>query len=273
MPKLLLLADLPGAGRFNIDCMSQQMAMETLCADVENIHKVQDANGDFMPIESWSGLKFDSDGNISEIDFDSNYGANLFRDEDEPEVDENPPIGPGGSMELQWIPQSVRKFFMQEVRISGTVDTHKLPRRLEEFDISKNKFTGEFRTEGLPDTLRVLNIQMNNLSGSLSIAAIPRCMHRFYASYNNFSGEVNLNDLPPEIAVFHVQHNALCGSISMQRIPVSIKHMDIRHNNFEQDVLVVRATAETDYPFGIDRDKFAKIVDDEGHDVKDKFRA
>ena len=261
VPELFLFADIPGAGRFNMDCLSQQMAMEALCADVENLDKVQDADGDFIPIESWKGLKFDSDGNVSEIDFDCNQMLRFIPGESQT-------IGPGGSMHLQCIPQSVTSFSMQNALIGGTVDTSKLPRGLKKFDISLNCFFGEFNMAGLPDTLRVLNIPNNSLSGSLILSEIPRKALQVDISYNDFTGKVRFEDLPPEIRSFTARTNKLCGEISLQSIPRSVGHLDIRGNEFAQDVLVVRATDKPKYGrFRIDTKKFGKVLDDNGVDV------
>ena len=273
-PKLFLFADIPEAGRFNMDCMSQQMIMEALCADVDNLQAFQDANGEFIPIESWEGLKFDSDGNVSKINFDSKFGCNLFLNEGEEPVDENPPIGPGGSMDLQWIPHSVISFSISDVEISGSVDTSILPRGLEEFDISFNSFRGEFSMAGLPGGLRILNVQGNELSGSLIIADIPRRVYHFNISDNAFSGEINFGDLPPNLSVFYARKNKLYGTISLQRLPESIQGFAISGNDFAQDVLVVRAKDMWKYGrFRLDTHKFGKIIDEAGTDVTDKFQA
>ena len=264
-PKLFLFTDIPEAGRFNIDCMTQQMAMEALCADVEELNKVQDADGDFIPIESWKGLKFDSDGNVSEIDFDCNQLLRFI-------PGESPTIGPGGSMHLQFIPQSVTSFSIQNALIGGTVDTSKLPRGLKKFDISLNCFFGEFSMTGLPDTLRVLNIPNNSLSGLLILAEIPRKALQVDISYNDFTGKVRFEDLPPEIRSFTARANKLCGEISLQSIPRSVGHLDIRGNEFAQDVVVVRAADKPKYGhFRIDTKKIGKVIDDTGVNVTYMF--
>ena len=266
LSKLFLFADITGAGRFDAGSVSQQTAMEILCGSVKNLKKVQDKNGDFMPIERWKGLKFDSDGNLVDINFDSNTLTYLF-DEGGAQPEESS-IGPGGSMDLQWIPSTVTSFSIADLEMIGSLNTADLPRKLQIFDVSFNEFEGEIGTGGLPETLKVLNIQYNNFSGSLILAALPRGLDRFFATQNAFTGEIKLQDLPPQISVFAVEQNDLSGEISMRHIPLSIERLDLTHNDFGQDVLVVRRMARWKYRcIQIDKEKFEKIVDDEGDDI------
>ena len=149
--QLLLSADIPAAGRFDKDSIPQQTAMEILCANFDNLEQVHDPNGEFLPIQHWRGLKFDADANIIEINFDSKITCNLFPSSDEEEeADPSPPVGPGGSIDLQWIPSTVLSFSLCDVEASGSVDTSSLPRKLEKLDISFNEFRGECRMAGLP---------------------------------------------------------------------------------------------------------------------------
>ena len=246
--------------------------METLCADVKNLQQVQDESGDFLAVEIWKGLTFDSKGNITKIDFESDFGYNLFRGSDEEEVDETPTIGPEGSMDLQWIPQSVKYFNISDLDISGSVDTTKLPRSLKAFNISFNSFEGDFDMAGLPDKIEVLNIQHNALSGYLVLADFPRSLRRLYASHNAFAGEIKMEDLPPGMLTFNVRENKLCGDISLRNLPVGIENINLKLNLFAQDVLEVNVVNAAMYRrIFVDKAKFGKIVDTDGNDVTDAF--
>ena len=264
----LVTADIPGAGRFNRDCMSQQMAMETLVADVQSLARIQDSQGVFLRVEHWAGLTFDSSGNITFIDF-TNYG---FHDSDGEECTEDPPIGPGGSMDLQWIPHTAVSFNVSEQNFIGLVETAKLSRGLQNFDISQNEFFGEFRMDGLPSGLVHLIIQYNRLSGSIVVADIPRGLRKFLAARNEFSGSINLEDLPPGLSMFSVNGNKLHGEISLRHIPEKLKHIDLKGNDFGQEVLVANVAASQAY-MRIQMQKFGKIVDDAGTDMAHKFSA
>ena len=198
----LITADIPSAGRFNRDCMSQQMAMETLVADVQSLARIQDLQGAFLRVEHWSGLTFDSSCNITFIDF-PNFG---FHDSDAENWTEEPPIGPGGSMDLQWIPQTVVSFNVSEQNLIGSVETAN-SRGPQIFDISQNIFFGEFRMDGLPRGLVHLTIQYNRLLGSIVVVDMQRGLHKFLTASNEFSGSINLEDLPPGLSMFCVNGN------------------------------------------------------------------
>ena len=259
-------ADVPGAGRFNLDCMSQQMGMETLLAQVHYLEAIQNADGSFLDVKQWEGLDFDSAGNITEIDFEYAVDYELIDDEEN-----EPIIGPGGSMDLQWIPQSVTSFSVANNELEGSVDTQNLPRGLEKFNISYNEFSGEFSLAGLPKTLQLLNIQSNRLSGSLVLADLPRGMEKMFASRNRFTGELNLDDLPPQIEVFTAKDCHLSGALSMCHMPESMFLLDIIGNTFGQDVLVANV-ADSSAILTIQKERFGKIVDEDGNDMSHKFQ-
>ena len=260
-------ADVPGAGRFNLDCMSQQMAMETLLAEVYGLEAIQNADGTFLDVEQWEGLDFDSEGNITEIDFECEVDYELIDDEEN-----EPLIGPGGSMDLQWISQSVTSFSVANNELEGSVDTQNLPRGLEKFNISFNEFSGEFSLAGLPNTLQLLNIQSNRLSGSLVLADLPRGMEKMFASRNRFTGELNLDDLPPQIEEFAAKDCQLSGALSMRHMPASMKLFDIIGNAFGQDVLVANVADSSAYLLLIQKERFGKIIDENGNDMSHKFQ-
>ena len=148
--QLLLSADIPAAGRFDKDCIPQQTAMEILCANFDNLEQVQDPNGEFLAIPDWRGLEFDAEANIIEINFDSKITCNLFpsSDEEEEEADPSPPVGPGGSIDLQWIPSTVLSFSLCDVEVSGSVDTSSLPRKLEKLTFLLMNLRENFEWQG-----------------------------------------------------------------------------------------------------------------------------
>ena len=273
--KTLIFAEIPGAGRFSVGSVSQQTALEILCANMKDAKQLKDAEGDFRDIELWKGLRFDAKGNVSEIDFEHNFDFDFFASSDE-EADaytEGTSLGPGGSMDLQWIPESVTAFCIAYLEISGSVDTAKLPRKLEEFDISCNVFTGEFRMDGLPETMKGLNVKRNALSGQLILADLPRGIQMVYVSNNAFTGCVKMEDLPPRIEIFDAEQNQLCGEISLEKLPNLLSTLDLTHNNFKQDVLVAPSAEMLKYRrLFIDKEQFGKIVDRHGNDVSGKFR-
>ena len=269
----LSFADIPGAGRFTRESVSQQTAMEMLCAGSADLQRIQNADGEFTDIQTWKGLKFDSDGNITEIVFRPNRRLGLFCDSDEEEDtdDSFPAIGRGGALDLQWIPHSVRVFDVHDLALHGTVDTMVFPRQLERLILSANEFEGELNLAGLPRTLKLFHIQFNKFSGNIRIADLPRCLGSFEAAQNAFTGEVHLEDLPPRIRRFSVRGNDLFGKLNIRCLPKGLRSLDLKHNNFAQDTLVANIAHLPMYCIIIDKAKFGKIVDDKGNDMKDRM--
>ena len=269
----LSFADIPGAGRFTRESVSQQTAMEMLCAGSADLDRIQDKDGEFTDIQTWKGLQFDSDGNIIEIVFRPNQGLGLFADSDEEEDtdDSFPAIGRDGALDFQWIPCSVRIFDAHDLALHGTVDTTVFPRKLERLIISANELDGELNLLGLPRTLKLFHIQFNKFSGNIRIADLPRCLESFEAAQNAFTGEIHLGDLPPCMRRFSVRGNRLSGKLDMRSLPISLASLDLTRNDFAQDTLVANIDHLPMYCITIDKAKFGKIIDDEGDDMKDRM--
>ena len=275
----LVFADIPGAGRFNVDSVSQQMAMEMLIGRCKGFAGVKDASGNFLRIQDWKGLKFDDTGNVIEIDFSENDLRNSWSDDSDGE-DEDEDIpgavwGDGqmeracGEVDLKWIPETVRKVCFNASNAAGTVETAKFPRGLVKFDTAFNSFYGTFALGGLPETMEIVDIQANMLDGSLDIAAMPRGMHWMNCGMNAFDGNLHLEALPEKMRVLIVEQNELHGSLRMERLPRAMVSLNVRSNKFTQDTLVVDRTGNKELCVQVDRAKFAEIIDGDGNDLSD----
>ena len=236
----LVTAELSGAGRFDMNSLTPQMMMEALVADIHNLARIQDSNGDCRGIADWIDLTLDKDGNIMGIDFMPNYRLDLFGENDGLAGDDETDhvIGPGGSIDLQLLPKSVLSFCISDLKLNGTVNLTALPPLLEKFDISYNKFDGECDLRNIPKTLRSLDMQANNIQCSLIIAHLPRRMREFNCAHTSIEGTMHMEDLPPKIESFNVRRNRLLGTLNLRALPDSINTLNLKNNNFAQEVLV-----------------------------------
>ena len=100
-----MAADVEGIGRFAKDLMDEQAMMELLVASIQDTHHLQDKDGEFLDICEWDGVKIDSDGSVIEVDFDVLRGSIMMGGD----IEELFFVGPGGSIDLRWLPWKVRE--------------------------------------------------------------------------------------------------------------------------------------------------------------------
>ena len=267
---IITAADTQGMGRVNFDSMPDQTLMEILVADIENNTAFHDGDG-FLDIQSWEGLSFGDDGNLKKIDFAADVGMGLFADDSDEEDEDNFIIGPKGSIDLKWIPRSVKRFDIFWLKLSGTVETSELPENLEFFDIASNDFTGTFSIPSLPRKLTNVRISSNQLSGTLDIDKMPRTMEKFSAEQNQFHGKLNLSCLPKEIVTLRLGANNFSGEIDLRSIPSKMRFFSAHRTAIRQDKLVIKVPNEGVQYFRFSTRNFSEIVDTEGNDLKKAF--
>ena len=259
-------------GKVDYDALSEQTLLELLIQDVKNISALQDSDGGFLDISEWPGLSFDVDGKVGHIDYYHYLGESLFGDpSDDDSDDENDdcPIGPGGSIDLRWVPMHVTEFSMQGLKLSGTIETASLPRKLIDFDITGNEFSGPFETTDLPSTSEDIRIRENQLSGTLDMTALPPKLQIFDAGNNRFTGSVDFGSLPEGVTLVDVGGNKFTGSVDLSKIPADLASLCISPCGFARAKLVIRVPKAGLDDFRIDR--FREVVDIDGNDLRDKF--
>ena len=197
-------------GRFNIDDMSDQMRMELLVESFPDTYKemIQE-DGAYKPISEWSCVALDEEGNVTRVEM---Y------------------IIDAGKIAFEFIPKTVKKFWLGGGSCLGSVETAALPPDLDNFDISRCKISGTFDMTTLPSGLKMLSISHNNLSGSCALDKLPAVLVQLSAQSNAFSGSITLESLPAGLCHLELSQNMLSGSVSFEKLPDSLVTLDLASN-------------------------------------------
>ncbi|KNH04620.1 hypothetical protein XU18_4188 [Perkinsela sp. CCAP 1560/4] len=130
-------------GRVDYNSLPQQALMEMVIDGITNKVKICGDIDEPRDIEEWKRVEIE-DGEVTEIDW---YQFDIE-----------------GSLHLEWLPSSVRKFEATSNRLTGTLDLASLPTSMEWLDLAHNAFTGSIGLEALPERMEYLNVSNNELS-------------------------------------------------------------------------------------------------------------
>ena len=219
MPTLtaFLTAD-ASLGRFDISSISQQQMMEMLIENINEAAKLKykaDDTGDYLDVCAWLGIECDDDKNVTSIEFD-----NYFRRD----------------LNIEYIPQTVRRFKLLSEGATGTLDTSALSVNLEQFFIPYNDFSGKVNFRTLPPCLERFNISYNQLTGSVDLTALPKTLEWLLAPGNGFSGEVNLTELPNCLVQLDLSECNFSGSVRLDKLPRDLKSLYLNENRFSGEI-------------------------------------
>ena len=142
----------PSLGRVDHDSLPQQALMEMVIEGVKNKEKICVDVDEPKDIEEWKGVEIE-DGEVAEIHWDR-YRLK-------------------GSLYLEWLPSSVRKFSVVCNNLTGTLDMASLPISMENLNLAGNKFTGSIGLERLPARMESIRVFCNQLSGSYISDPMP----------------------------------------------------------------------------------------------------
>ena len=265
----LLNIDIPSIGRCNINDLSQQTRMELLVANIHNLSKIHNADGDFLDISQWQGVELDNNGNVIEIGFESEQDYDLFDSAEETDTTDDCVIGPGGTPDLQWIPPEATHVRFQSLRLTGSIEAAALHRNLIDLNLSFNSLTGTIAWESLPRAMESLDLRYNDLEGQLQTGKLPQSMRYLSISSNRFSGSLDLRLLPEHIIVFEASRTNFSGRIDLSKLPSTMDRLSLNQNRFAQPTLTVGKISIERTRISLDKDKFGDIVDPEGKDVSD----
>ena len=253
----LFTADGVAFGRVDYASLSEQSLMELLIADIQNLSDAQNSNGEFLDISKWKGIKL-CDGAVTKIallNFDAIFAEVI-------------PVGPRGSIDLQWLPRKLQAFDIQCMGLTGSIETGVLPRHLLDLNISENAFFGTFAVKNLPEAIKYINLRNNKLHGSLHIEHLPREVNNFQASGNAFSGELHFANLPASIQQLNLDRNDFTGSIDLSAIPPGILFLRIHKTKIAQERLVIAVPKDRIKGIFVDKENFQQVVDVNGKDIK-----
>ena len=259
MLNAIFCADADGLGRVDPACLSEQTRMEILFSDVQNIKALQDAHGEFLPLVEWPGLRIR--GHVEEI----KCGRRIeFHGPDDISIYA---IGPGGSIDLHWIPSHVVHFSIIGLHLHGTIDTAALPETLAHLGITENNFRGPFALENLPKGMERIEARGNLLDGTLNFSALPSTMLYLDAAQNNFSGTIDLTALPESMRALDLSWSEITGTINIEILPAHFSCLKLERTKIEQSTLVFDPQKHGNLRLCLDKAKFNEIVDADGKDT------
>ncbi|KNH03883.1 leucine-rich repeat protein [Perkinsela sp. CCAP 1560/4] len=266
LPTTVLLVGPSALGRVDTKSMSQQTLLEVLVGDFGNTQAFWNADGEFKEICDWDGVQFYSTQSdvVYSIDWDAISVMRSSADADGTVYGVEHPVG---SIDLRWIPSSVKYVSISELSLIGSIDTRSLPRELTFLRLLRNRLSGTFHTADLPHTLRIIMVSTNNLTGSLDLTRLPHRITLFDASHNAFSGSIDLRALPATLEHLSLNHNRLSGSIDFRFLSGNLRRCALEQNAFRQDVAVLSANRSGMLVLGLDSGTFGSCVDTNGEAV------
>ena len=249
MLTLLLTADGP-IFRVDSDSMTDQTRMEIFISDMPESfqRRFQDESHDFHDKCAWAGVRCEEDGNVAKISWGDVYAPVPGRIS----LDHLPPrlhtlnisnredmlalAKLSGTVETTRLPDGLRKIYLDNNLLEGTFDFRRLPSYLQILVCSSNRFSGSAHLDALPQDLADLHISENAFSGSLVFANMPKALRHLALASNAFSGEISFSGLPAELMVLDVSSNRLSGSVDFWSLPRGLWKLDLWENEFRGDL-------------------------------------
>ena len=253
-PQYLYLLDIPSCGRVDASSLSEQTRMELLVSDIKYLSIIQSIPGEFLDIKYWRGLDI-TDDNVTKIVF--NQRENFISEDDFI-------VGPGGRIDLHWLPSKLAWLDLNDMCLEGTIETADLPRDLTFVDLDRNLFEGTFYMKGLPEKIEQMFIGANKLSGSLHLEHLPPKAVVFNAQRNRFEGTLDFGHLPECIETLNLSDNKFSGTINLRTIPVTLDGFFFNRTQISQKTLVIAVPTNGIARFFVDKGRFDRIVDTNG---------
>ena len=239
---VLLLSVDPSLGRVHFNELPDQTLMELLYEgfDEETQQRYQDYDGIYVEISMWSSVKCDNTRSVIEI---------------------NEQSAVSGSLQLCYIPLSVKVFNMSWKRLTGSIDLTRLKESLQQLNLSHNQLTGPVCLTKLPERIERIALNHNQLAGSIDLTQLPGKTRSLALQENQFTGSIDLTNLPESMRKLHVFSNQLSGSFIATNLPPMMREISAGANQFSSTAVVDSKTRA-----GIDLRKSGvnKAVDENG---------
>ena len=234
---LVLTADFP-ASRPDYASLPTQSKMELLIAEFHEItrNSIHGDDGFFLDVCAWPGVKCNCDEVVTSINWrlTKDVGGTIYL-EFLPETVESFTIrtcGFNGSVEAKNLPPGLRFMTLNRNRLEGTMDFRSLPASLTDFDMNENNFTGPVDLTNLPVSLRSLLFEKNEFEGTIDLTKLPSEMYHLNASHNKLTGCVDLTRLPKFIEELNISANAFHGEVDLTQLPKELLTLNISQNAF-----------------------------------------
>ena len=223
LPALYLYtADDHSLGKIDYSLMPPQAKLEIVVDGLRCVDVFKDCDGSFLDFNEWNGIFTDRKGMPTRIDWE----AIAIHQE-------------GGTIQLDWLPETIQEFLCSLNGVRGTVTTKMLPLELQVFDVHTNALSGKFAIEDSPRGLTSIIINDNEFEGSLTLLSLPPKLEHLCASANKFSGSLDLGSLPQTLETLFLDDNAFYGGITLENIPSKMMYMNFKGNKLSQGTLKV----------------------------------
>ena len=249
MLTLLLTADGP-IFRVDSDSMNDQTRMEIFISDMPASfqRRFQDESQNFHDKCAWAAVRCDEDGNVVKISWGDVYApvpGRIILDHLPPRLhtlnisnreDMLATAKLSGTVETTRLPDGLWKIYLDNNLLEGTFDFRRLPLHLMILSCSSNRFLGSAHLDALPPDLTDLDISENAFMGSLVFDNMPKALRRLVLASNAFSGVLAFSGLPAELMVLDVSSNRLSGSVDLWSLPRGLWKLDLWENEFRGDL-------------------------------------
>ncbi|KNH04332.1 leucine-rich repeat protein [Perkinsela sp. CCAP 1560/4] len=166
--------------RVEFAMLPQQSLMELVVQGFVSKDRLCNKNDDgYSDIETWDGVQFNYAEEVNIVEW-RDYLHTHFPD--------------GGTLEIQWLPSTVRYFALTGSTIEGTIEVSLLPRGMERLYLQRNRITGTLVLPKMPETMEYFIMHTNQLSGSLDLMKLPAVLKALHLYTNQFSGTVVIGD-------------------------------------------------------------------------------
>ena len=169
------------------------MRLECLVESMDMKRHLKDKDGEYLEINEWKWTKFDPNGDVLVIDWSDKW-----------------PDANSGTIELRWLPDTIKSFHITGTKYERTLDVG-----------------------GLPASLENLYLQRNNMDGTVDFAAVSMRMRNFVLHTNRFHGALDLRSIPPNMEYLCLQKNNFTGVVTVGALPSSLYHLLLGMNQIQ----------------------------------------
>ena len=182
----------PHLSRLDLDSLPLQTQMELLVESLEGKTKFQDSEGGYFDVSSWIGVNFYENAIVKIGWRDSFWGGHVH-----------------GSLDLRWLPPTVRDVSITGTKMQGTVDMQNLPKNIEHLYLQRNALSGTIDLSNISDKFFNLVLHTNRFSGTLDLSALPPYIRYLCLQANEFHGDVRIGPFPKSLVSLRLEKNKL----------------------------------------------------------------
>ena len=226
--QIISAVDTDALGRADYSTMSPQTLMELLIQSSTTSNFVFE-EGDVLEIEKWEGVKLDSSGDVTEIEWpDGLYPLITARGRKPTPLD------------LRWLPPTLQRIHIGFFNSKSDFDAAYLPRAAQFVWLLYARMKGVFGTYDLPRSLEYLWL-MSKVSGSIECAALPQGLRELFLGHNWLTGTLDCTKLPTTLAKIDVSNNYISGPLDSSKLPPNLVFLKLNNNSFGGEINIPMA--------------------------------